>query len=145
MKAHSGSVLRSRVPQDNRFDYIIISSKSQDTLNICREFASLIRNTQTVSLQNGIGNEEIISGFTDRVIGGMIITGFEWRDDAVVHVSVEAGPMMIGRFPDGLMNPLNGSRRSWEVPASMPERAGPSVLNSGARPCITVPSTRSGP
>src|SRR5208337_5477891 len=41
-----------------------------------------------------------------RVIGGMILTGFEWRGDAVVHVSVEAGPMMIGRFPDGLDEPV---------------------------------------
>lgn len=93
-------------PQNNRFDYAIISSKSQDTEHICRQFTSLIRNTETVSLQNGIGNEEIISGFTDRVIGGMIITGFEWRGDAAVHVSVEAGPMMIGRFPEGLDKPV---------------------------------------
>lgn len=90
------------IPQESRFDYIIISSKSQDTANICRQFAPIIRDTETVSLQNGIGNEEIISGFTDRVIGGMIITGFEWRGDAAVHVSVEAGPMMIGRFPEGI-------------------------------------------
>ena len=40
------------------------------------------RDTETVSLQNGIGNEEIISRFTDTVIGGMIITGFEWQGDA---------------------------------------------------------------
>jgi len=94
------------VPQDSRFDYIIISSKSQDTESICRQFAPLIRDTETVSLQNGIGNEEILSGFTDRVIGGMIITGFEWRGDAAIHVSVEAGPMMIGRFPGGAGEPV---------------------------------------
>jgi 2-dehydropantoate 2-reductase len=94
------------VPQDSRFDYIIISSKSQDTESICRQFAPLLVNTETVSLQNGIGNEEIISRFTNRVIGGMIITGFEWRNDAAVHVSVEAGPMMLGRFPSGLDEPV---------------------------------------
>jgi len=94
------------VSQDSRFDYVIISSKSQDTLSICRQFAPLLKNTETVSLQNGIGNEEIISGFSDRIIGGMIITGFDWRGDAAIHVSVEAGPMVIGRFPGGLDEPV---------------------------------------
>lgn len=88
-------------PVGETFDYIIITAKSRDTEPICREYAGLIRNTDTVSLQNGIGNEEIISRFTDRVIGGMIITGFEWQGDAEVHVSVEAGPMKLGRFPQG--------------------------------------------
>lgn len=90
------------VPAGERYDYIFITSKSQDTESICREYATVIRNTETVSLQNGIGNEEIISRYTDRVIGGMIITGFEWRGDAGVYVSVEAGAMKLGRFPSGM-------------------------------------------
>lgn len=89
------------VPAGARYDYIFITSKSQETENICRQFAGTIRDTETVSLQNGIGNEEIIGRFTDRVIGGMTITGFEWRGDADVHVSVEAGPGWLGRFPEG--------------------------------------------
>ena len=93
------------VPPDSRFDYILITSKSQDTDAICRQYAGLIRETETVSLQNGIGNEEIISRYTNRVIGGMIITGFEWRGDNAVHVSVEAGPMKLGRFPQGSDDP----------------------------------------
>jgi 2-dehydropantoate 2-reductase len=112
-------------PRDSRYDYIIISSKSQDTETICRQFASLLADTETVSLQNGIGNEEIISGFTNRVIGGMIITGFEWRDDAAVHVSVEAGPMMLGRFPAGLDEPV-------EQLAGILQKAGIRVGTSGS-------------
>ena len=64
-----------------------------------------------MSLQNGIGNEEIISRYTDRVIGGMIITGFEWRNDAAIHVSVEAGPAKFGRFPGGTDTPV--PKRWW--------------------------------
>lgn len=82
-------------------DYYIIAAKSTDTEAICRQFADVIRGREVVSLQNGIGNEEIIARFTDRVIGAMIITGFEWRGDASVHVSVEAAPMKAGRFPSG--------------------------------------------
>ena len=94
------------VPEESRFDYIFITSKSQDTEAICQQYAGLICDTETVSLQNGIGNEEIIRQFTNRVIGGMIITGFEWRGDASVHVSVEAGPMKLGRFPQGPGEPV---------------------------------------
>ena len=36
----------------------------------------------------------------------MIITGFVWKGDAAVHVSVEAGPMKLGRFPAGTDEPV---------------------------------------
>ena len=98
--------IADHVPDDARYDYVIITSKSQDTDALCREYAANIRGTETVSLQNGIGNEEILSRYTDRVIGGMIITGFEWRADNRVHVSVEAGPAKLGRFPGGLDQPV---------------------------------------
>jgi 2-dehydropantoate 2-reductase len=61
-----------------------------------------LEGAEFVSLQNGIGNEEILSEFSERVIGGTIITGFEWRGPAQVHVTVEAGPIRLGRFPSGL-------------------------------------------
>ena len=90
------------IPKDRKFDYIFISSKSTATRHICEQFADLIKDREVISLQNGIGNEEIIAEYTDRVIGGTIITGFEWTGDASVHVSVESGPMQLGRFPSGM-------------------------------------------
>ncbi|WP_048150663.1 ketopantoate reductase family protein [Methanolacinia paynteri] len=95
------------LPPDEKFDYIFITSKSQDTREICRTNSEAIKNSNVISLQNGIGNEEIISEFTDRVIGGMIITGFEWKGDGEVHVSVQAAPMRLGRFPSGLDDDVN--------------------------------------
>jgi 2-dehydropantoate 2-reductase len=89
------------LPPGAEFDYYIITAKSIATRTICEQFAGAVAGQEVVSLQNGIGNEEIIAGFTDRVIGGMTITGFEWRGDGAVHVSVEAGPTKLGRFPEG--------------------------------------------
>jgi 2-dehydropantoate 2-reductase len=89
------------LPADGDFDYIIITAKSGATRSICEQFGKAITGHETVSLQNGIGNEEIIAAYTLSVIGGMIITGFEWQGDAHVHVSVEAGPIKFGRFPSG--------------------------------------------
>jgi len=92
----------TRLDAGEEFDYVFITAKSVDTAAVCREFSPVLANADVVSLQNGIGNEEIIAGFTDRVIGGMIITGFEWRRPNTVHVSVEGGPMKLGRFPAGM-------------------------------------------
>jgi 2-dehydropantoate 2-reductase len=90
------------VPPHWDFSSIIITSKSVDTEEICAQHADLLRHAEVVSLQNGIGNEEIISRYTDHVIGGTIITGFEWQGDGVVKVTVEAGPVKLGRFPRGV-------------------------------------------
>lgn len=88
-------------PPDRDWDYIFITAKSIDTLEVCRTFADTLQDREVVSLQNGIGNEEIISAYTGRVIGGMIITGFAWSGPGAVHVTVEGGVMKLGRFPTG--------------------------------------------
>ena len=87
---------------DEEFDYVVVTAKSVDTAAVCREFEPVLARSEAVSLQNGIGNEEIIAGVASRVIGGMIITGFEGRSTNAVHVSVEGGPMRLGRFPAGM-------------------------------------------
>jgi len=90
------------VGEESDFDYILITSKSQDTDRICRQYEDLIQNHETVSFQNGIGNEEMISRYTDKVIGGVVMTGFVRDGDREVRVTANAGPMQIGRFPEGL-------------------------------------------
>lgn len=84
------------------FDYILITSKSQDTDSICRQYEHLMRASEVVSFQNGIGNEETIAQYTDHVIGGVVLTGFVREGDCTVQVTANAGPLQIGRFPGGL-------------------------------------------
>jgi 2-dehydropantoate 2-reductase len=90
------------IPEKALFDVVIVTSKAVDTARIGEQFSPFLAGAEVVSLQNGIGNEEILSRYSDRIIGGTIITGFEWRGDAAVHVTVEAGPVKLGRFPSGL-------------------------------------------
>jgi 2-dehydropantoate 2-reductase len=96
----------SSVPPGERYDYAIVTAKSGGTEALCREHGWALGGAETVSLQNGVGNEEILARYAEKVIGGMIITGFEWRSDSAVHVSVEAGPIKLGRFPQGLDAPV---------------------------------------
>jgi len=86
---------------DDEYDYVLITSKATQTREICEEFGDRFGKAAVVSIQNGIGNEEIISEYTDNVLGGMIITGFEWRGDADIHISVIGGDAQFGLFPDG--------------------------------------------
>jgi 2-dehydropantoate 2-reductase len=98
----------SEVEDDGDFDYILITSKSQDTEAICRQFKGLMGNCAVASLQNGIGNEETISRYSDRVIGGVVMTGFVRAGDREVRITANAGPMQIGRFPEGLDADVRG-------------------------------------
>ena len=91
----------SEVTDDKNFDYILITSKSQDTESICQQYQGLIGTGEVVSFQNGIGNEETILQYSDRVIGGVVMTGFVRAGDREVRVTANAGAMQIGRFPDG--------------------------------------------
>ncbi len=92
----------SELAGEEDFNYILITSKSQDTESICRQYKDLIGSCDVVSFQNGIGNEETISRYSDRVIGGVVLTGFVREGDREIHITANAGPMQIGRFPEGL-------------------------------------------
>lgn len=90
------------LPDDCAFDYCLVTSKSIHTRELCDCYRDCIRDVELVSMQNGIGNEEILGEYGPRVIGGTIITGFEWRGTAHVEVTVEAGPIRLGRYPSGV-------------------------------------------
>ncbi|PKL60780.1 MAG: 2-dehydropantoate 2-reductase [Methanomicrobiales archaeon HGW-Methanomicrobiales-4] len=77
-------------------DYFIITAKGTDTQNICREYADIIRSRPVVTLQNGIGNEDLISNYSGLTIGGTIITNFSIQGDGHVRVKSESGPVMVG-------------------------------------------------
>ena len=94
------------LPDDGPWDYVLVTCKSTATRALAQQFALLLAGREVASLQNGLGNEEILAEYTDRVIGGTVITGFEWRGDGAAAVTVEAGPIRLGRFPVGLDEPV---------------------------------------
>jgi 2-dehydropantoate 2-reductase len=98
----------SEITDDREFDYVLITSKSQDTESICRQYKGLIGTSEVASLQNGIGNVEIISRYSDHVIGGVVMTGFVRSGEREVRVTANAGPMQLGRFPEGLDAKVKG-------------------------------------
>ncbi len=106
------------VPPD--VDFIIITAKGTDTRAICEEYAGVLRDRPVASLQNGIGNEDIISRYTRIVIGGTVTTNFAVVGPGHVRVQSESAPMRFGAWSgDGAAIPdrLIAIIRSAGIPA----------------------------
>jgi len=100
-------------------DFVIITAKGTDTRAICEEYAGVIRGRPVASLQNGIGNEEVIAGYTDTVIGGTVTTNFSVVGPGHVRVLSESAPMHLGIWSGndaGILDRLIGVIRSAGIP-----------------------------
>jgi 2-dehydropantoate 2-reductase len=86
---------------DTEFDLIFVAVKSYDTPTIMKEYASLMRGKNLViSIQNGLGNAEIISSFVgeERTILARVIFGAEILSPGWVEVTVCADKVRLGGF-----------------------------------------------
>ena len=91
----------SELKENYKPDVVLLTTKSFDTENVIRELQPLISNDSVViSLQNGIGNEEIIARYVgeEHAMGGMVITGFEISKPGEVEVTVSAATTKIGEL-----------------------------------------------
>ncbi|MCW3134661.1 MAG: ketopantoate reductase family protein [Methanophagales archaeon] len=91
----------SELKENYKPDVILLTTKSFDTENAMQELQPLIDDDSVViSLQNGIGNEEIIGKYVgeEHTMGGMVITGFEMPEPGEVEVTVSAATTKIGEL-----------------------------------------------
>jgi 2-dehydropantoate 2-reductase len=127
-------------------DLIIITAKGTDTLAICEEYAGAIRGRPVASLQNGIGNEDIIARYTDTVIGGTVTTNFSMVGPGHVRVQSESAPACFGVWSgDGFeaLDRLIATVRAAGIPveASPDIRAGKwtkALLNIAVNPICAI-------
>jgi len=83
---------------------VLVTTKSYDTEAAVRAvLPCLAEDTLVASLQNGVGNEETIGRIAGegRVVGAMVITGFEITGPGRVAVTVSADSSKLGRMPSG--------------------------------------------
>lgn len=81
------------------FDVALVTVKSYDTTSAAEEIKDIIDpDTIVISLQNGLGNYEILSGVfgPERVLAGRVIFGARIPAPGEVEVTVYAEPVMIG-------------------------------------------------
>jgi len=99
-------------------DFVIITAKGTDTRAICEEYAGQLRDRPVASLQNGIGNEEIIARYAGTVIGGTVTTNFSVVGSGHVRVASESAPMRLGVWSgdERALDELIGIIRSAGIP-----------------------------
>ncbi|MBP2145261.1 2-dehydropantoate 2-reductase [Methanofollis sp. W23] len=79
-------------------DLVVITAKGFDTRAICEEYADVLKGRTVASLQNGIGNEEVIAEYARNVIGGTVTTNFSVVGDGHVRVKSQSSPMIFGHW-----------------------------------------------
>lgn len=87
------------------FDLVLITVKSYDTRNLLEHYLHTFEASNiAVSLQNGLGNLEIIAELLgkDKAIGGRVIFGAELIEPARVKVTVYADKVVLGSLQDGV-------------------------------------------
>ncbi|PKL56937.1 MAG: 2-dehydropantoate 2-reductase [Methanomicrobiales archaeon HGW-Methanomicrobiales-6] len=127
-------------------DFFIITAKGTDTRAICEEYAALIRGRPVASLQNGIGNEEVIARYTGTVIGGTVTTNFSVLGPGHVRVLSESAPMRLGIWSGGggdALNRLIGIIQSAGIPVEAnndirSEKWGKALLNIAVNPICAL-------
>jgi len=83
------------------YDLILLTTKAFDTEVAMEQIKDLVGNAYVLSLQNGIGNEDIILRYApdpDKVLGGMVIIGFEIKGAGHTSVTVFADNIKIGHL-----------------------------------------------
>ncbi|MCX7919375.1 MAG: ketopantoate reductase family protein [bacterium] len=94
---------------NHEFDYILLTVKSFDTEGAVTQFAPLVtKNTLVVSLQNGLGNWEIISAKLgkEKVVGARVIFGAAIPEPGLVKVTVYAEETMLGPIQQDIPNEI---------------------------------------
>ncbi|MBE7549698.1 MAG: ketopantoate reductase family protein [Anaerolineales bacterium] len=91
------------IPFDAGFDFILLTVKAPDTLQVIKELAALTHKTYFVSLQNGIGNEEQLAAAfgPERVIAGTITIPIQAPEPGVIEVSKAKGGLGLATLRPG--------------------------------------------
>ncbi|MBN2733927.1 MAG: 2-dehydropantoate 2-reductase [Methanomicrobiaceae archaeon] len=97
------------IESGKKFNFILITAKSTDTEHICNEFLEILKNSTVISIQNGIGNEDILNQYSNLVLGATITTNFRITADGAVIIQSESEPMKIGLYPDNSYEGENNS------------------------------------
>jgi 2-dehydropantoate 2-reductase len=87
------------------FDLVLLTVKSYDTESVMHNYLNAFgKSNLAVSLQNGLGNVEIVSGLLgkEKTIGGRVIFGAELLEPGRVKITVYADKVVLGSLKDGV-------------------------------------------
>lgn len=112
------------------FDIILLTVKSYDTEPMLKALTACFPDPPPiVSLQNGLGNIEIIETYAGRIktIGGRVIFGVEFIEPGRVKVTVSADKTMLGGLPGGIERAFIENLAQMLTAAGIPAEATDSI------------------
>lgn len=92
--------------EGRQFDLVLLTVKSYDTSSVMHTYVNAFgKSNLIVSLQNGLGNVEIVSALMGRekTIGGRVIFGAELLEPGVVKITVYADKVVLGSLTGGAL------------------------------------------
>jgi 2-dehydropantoate 2-reductase len=118
------------IPTDATFDLIMITTKSNDTKKALTEIRPfVVKDTAVMSMQNGIGNEDIITQAigVENTMGGMAIFGARLPEPGQAEVTVFASNCLVGDLP------VSVTKRALEIAevfslADIPTKASDNII-----------------
>jgi 2-dehydropantoate 2-reductase len=120
----------SEIQRDASFDLIMVTTKSYDTQEAVLSIQDFVKEgTAVMSMQNGVGNEDVISrAFGEgNTMGGMAIFGARIVEPGQVEVTVYASECLVGDLKDGVTRRAEMIARVF-TEAGIPTKASDNIL-----------------
>lgn len=133
------------------YDYIFLTVKSYDTRRVMETLSDLPESTTIVTMQNGLGNLEIIGEYTHRVIGGTTSHGATMVGPGnVVHAG--RGDTVLGAYkgvPQRTLESLAGELTDCGIRTTVTanlngEIWAKAIVNAGINPLTAILRSRNG-
>lgn len=141
---------KESVDGNEKPDWVLVATKSYDTEDAMRTLSPLFKDAVFLSLQNGLGNEDIMSRYVPRVLGGTTSHGIT-KDGAGRIIHAGLGRTVLGNYQGAedsvsvVADALNGSGIETETANDIrSEIWKKAIVNAGINPVTAITGQKNG-
>ncbi|MCK5291593.1 MAG: 2-dehydropantoate 2-reductase [Thermoplasmata archaeon] len=143
-------IAQESVDGNEKPDWVLVATKSYDTEDAMRTLSPLFKDAAFLSLQNGLGNEDIMSRYVPRVLGGTTSHGIT-KDGAGRIVHAGLGWTVLGNYQGAedsvsvIADALNGSGIETEITNDIRREIWKkAIVNAGINPLTAITGQKNG-
>lgn len=141
---------KESVDGNEKPDWVLVATKSYDTEDAMRTLSPLFKDAVFLSLQNGLGNEDIMSRYVPRVLGGTTSHGIT-KDGAGRIIHAGLGRTVLGNYQGAedsvsvVADAFNGSGIETETANDIrSEIWKKAIVNAGINPVTAITGQKNG-
>lgn len=131
-------------------DWVLVATKSYDTEDAMRTLSPLFKDAVFLSLQNGLGNEDTMSRYVPRVLGGTTSHGItKVGAGRIMHAGL--GRTVLGNYQGAedsvsvIADALNGSGIETEITSDIRREIWKkAIVNAGINPLTAITGQKNG-